>query len=304
MTLKYNDVKNRFEKEGYILLSKEYKNIHTKLAFLCPNGHKHSITLHHFNKGIRCGRCKGNIKITYKQVKEAFEKRKCILLSKKYKNSSTKLEYICSKGHTHSISWDVFNKGHGCPKCYHLKNRGKYSNFWKGGVKDLDIPLYDTFANKLSLYNNVEPIKNNDLIVLGVGCVYCDKVYAPSLSEVIRRLSAIKGRAKGDQNFYCSTNCKKACPTFGQRLYPKGFKPATSREVQPQLRKLVLKRDNYTCQICEDTEQQIHCHHIDPVALNPIESVDVDNCITLCKNCHKKVHKLPGCGYHELKCYN
>jgi len=35
---------------------------------------------------------------------------------------------------------------------------------------------------------------------------------------------------------------------------------------------------------------------------NPIESADLDMVITLCKGCHKEVHKLPGCKYNDLKC--
>jgi len=49
-------------------------------------------------------------------------------------------------------------------------------------------------------------------------------------------------------------------------------------------------------------EAQLHCHHIDPVSQNPIESADIDNCITLCKECHKEVHKKDDCKYHELRC--
>lgn len=42
--------------------------------------------------------------------------------------------------------------------------------------------------------------------------------------------------------------------------------------------------------------------YIDTVAQNPMFQNDMDSCITLCKNCHKEVHKLPDCGYHELRC--
>jgi len=78
--------------------------------------------------------------------------------------------------------------------------------------------------------------------------------------------------------------------------------------VQPELRKLVLLRDNYTCQKCNTSKEdnpdlELHCHHIDPVINNPIESADIDNCITLCKLCHKEIHKtISGCGFNELKC--
>jgi hypothetical protein len=32
------------------------------------------------------------------------------------------------------------------------------------------------------------------------------------------------------------------------------------------------------------------------------KSADMDNCITLCVKCHKETHRLPGCGYYELRC--
>jgi len=75
---------------------------------------------------------------------------------------------------------------------------------------------------------------------------------------------------------------KNACPIFRMRRFPKGFYLGTSREVQPELRQLVLKRDNYTCQKCDKCNVELHCHHITGVEQNPIESADVDNCITLC----------------------
>jgi hypothetical protein len=41
---------------------------------------------------------------------------------------------------------------------------------------------------------------------------------------------------------------------------------------------------------------------VDPIINNPIESMDLDNGITLCKFCHKEVHKISGCKYSELRC--
>jgi hypothetical protein len=53
--------------------------------------------------------------------------------------------------------------------------------------------------------------------------------------------------------------------------------------------------DDYTCQNtkCNKTidKAELHCHHNTSVELNPIESADLDNCITLCKKCHIMVHR-------------
>jgi len=100
--------------------------------------------------------------------------------------------------------------------------------------------------------------------------------------------------------FYCSDGCKKECPLYKKVKYYRGKEGHSSREVQSQLRQLTFNRDNYICQKCGSIEH-LHCHHIKAVVTDPIESADIDNCITLCKQCHKEVHKLSGCGYSELK---
>lgn len=56
--LTYEDVKNRIELvEGYKLISKNYKNNHTKLLVLCPNNHKFEINLSDWKGGNRCKYC-------------------------------------------------------------------------------------------------------------------------------------------------------------------------------------------------------------------------------------------------------
>ena len=62
---------------------------------------------------------------------------------------------------------------------------------------------------------------------------------------------------QGEARLYCTDQCKYACPTYYQHLYPKGHKTATSREVQPELRQMVLARDNYTCQNCNKYKLQL-----------------------------------------------
>jgi 5-methylcytosine-specific restriction endonuclease McrA len=93
-------------------------------------------------------------------------------------------------------------------------------------------------------------------------------------------------------------------PTPSCKMYPKGFKHTTSREVSTYLRQMVLERDNWTCQICGKTieEIQLHVHHMDPVAQNPMFQNDMDSCVTLCKICHKMVHSRRGCRYVDLQC--
>ncbi len=53
----FDYVKKSFEKEGYELLTKYYKNCDLKLDYICPVGHKHSISWHNWNSGYRCLVC-------------------------------------------------------------------------------------------------------------------------------------------------------------------------------------------------------------------------------------------------------
>jgi hypothetical protein len=50
-------------------------------------------------------------------VKSEFLKRGYTLLSDSYVNNRIKLKYVCSNGHTNSITWHDFEVGKGCPNC-------------------------------------------------------------------------------------------------------------------------------------------------------------------------------------------
>ena len=50
----------------------------------------------------------------------------------------------------------------------------------------------------------------------------------------------------------------------------------------------VLNRDNYTCQCCKTKKGTLHVHHI--IYRSNGGSDKMENLITLCENCHKKLH--------------
>ena len=176
------------------------------------------------------------------------------------------------------------------------------NSHYKGGISTLGLSRYSVYSDKLDSYETIR--KQNNIDVLEARCAYCGRWYTPRYLEIRSRLVAIDNLNQGECRLYCSENCKQACPTYRQQKYPKGFKHLSSREVDPYLRKMVLERDNWTCQICGKTinEAQLHCHHMDPATQNPIFQNDMDSCITLCKGCHKMVHRQHGCRYIDLRC--
>jgi len=115
-------IRSEFAKEDYKLLTKEYINNEQKLDYVCSEGHKHSITWANWITGYRCPECYRNRqgdshRLSFDYVKKNFENENYKLLIKKYKNAFQKLNYICPKGHRHSITWAMWQQGQRCSKC-------------------------------------------------------------------------------------------------------------------------------------------------------------------------------------------
>ena len=115
--LDFNIIKKSFKKEGYTLLTKKYINNVQKLKYICPKGHRHSITWRNWRQGKRCFYCFGSAKLTIEFIKQEFEKEGYQFLTMEYKNSKQSLEYICPNGHKHRIKWGDWKNGVRCPYC-------------------------------------------------------------------------------------------------------------------------------------------------------------------------------------------
>lgn len=112
-----HDVKESFESENYILLSDEYVDAHSKLKYVCPNGHEHEISWAAWQQGGRCYHCR-NLKhrVPINEIIEMFEVENYTFIKDSYLKS--KLEYICPVGHEGSVSlgnWKT--NGVRCPTC-------------------------------------------------------------------------------------------------------------------------------------------------------------------------------------------
>jgi hypothetical protein len=53
---------------------------------------------------------------------------------------------------------------------------------------------------------------------------------------------------------------------------------------------IVLERDKYTCQHCEQTGGRLVVHHVKTFKMHIDLRLEPDNGIVLCNNCHEKLH--------------
>jgi 5-methylcytosine-specific restriction endonuclease McrA len=186
-----------------------------------------------------------------------------------------------------------------------IKIGNKYS--YKNGMRNNSkAASYDAYA--ITLMSVGEKVKRNkeNPIILECACKYCGNIFVPTRGQVRGRVDFINGKNIYEQNLYCSNLCKSVCPIYNKTeiAYLNSFNESSvplNREVQPELRQMVFERDSYQCQRCEKTKVSLHCHHFEGIELNPIESADLDNCITLCVPCHELAHSEIGCRRIDMR---
>lgn len=140
----------------------------------------------------------------------------------------------------------------------------------------------------------------------------CGQYFTPSNAEVVRRISAIEGKATGnvENNFYCSHACKGSCILYkvsADRLISL-FRPIeesdhsgfyddsglTSWSTQ------VKQNANHTCEICGSTES-LEAHHIQPKATHPEMALDPANGACLCHHCHMEHGHSDECSTGKIR---
>ncbi|MDJ0536753.1 MAG: hypothetical protein QNJ70_30410 [Xenococcaceae cyanobacterium MO_207.B15] len=113
----YEYIKDYIEKNGYLLLSKEYRSTHEKIKIRCPLNHDYFVSFNNFKKGRRCSICGKRKKYSYEYVKSFMEKDGSVLLSEEYKKAGGDIKVKCKNGHIYLTSFSRKLKQIGCPFC-------------------------------------------------------------------------------------------------------------------------------------------------------------------------------------------
>lgn len=281
-------IREQFEKEGYILLTKEYINSEQKLEYICPEQHEWHISWDHWKQGTRCAECAGCKKLTIEFVREQFEKEGYTLLSKEYKNNKSKLKYICPKDHCWDITWSDWSYGYRCAEC--------------GGTKKLTIEYIR------------KQFEEEGYVLLTKEYINCDQKLEYVCPKLHERSITWAGWRRGNRCFRCRYN-----NMYGEN-HPRWNKNLTEEERDNRDEKrryvqgynewkyLVKERDNFTCQVCGQSRGSIVSHHLYSYRSWPELRIELDNGVCLCEKCHKAFHYKYGYGnntkeqFEEFKC--
>ena len=135
-------------------------------------------------------------------------------------------------------------------------------------------------------YFDDHPPRPNARTQQEVTCSKCGKKILRFKSEIKKNIRNI---------FFCSHKCCQEYNTGRNRwnyIHDQSLRKE-NRHISDNIywRDLIFIRDNYTCQICGQRGGKLNAHHIRPWRTYPELRFDTTNGITVCIQCHKKMHK-------------
>lgn len=272
-----------------------------------------------------------NRKWTIEKVRSLFEQRGCKLLETEYKNYSTKMRYIATCGHEHSISLNNFVNGKGdlCRECRIKDNAAKErlsdeiirNAFEKEGCKVLSpqIEGEDFLVHYIALCGHENRI-NYRHFRYGSGrvCSLCSKSILYKIDYVREAFEQSGCELLEDEYINCKTpmryiarcghestirfdtflnssNATKRCRNCHKHSYHE-IVIDRNRTASKVWRKKVYERDHWTCVACGKSGGDLNAHHLEAYDTNPELRFSLENGVTLCPLCHTRFHQAYGFG--------
>ncbi len=86
----------------------------------------------------------------------------------------------------------------------------------------------------------------------------------------------------------CGVTCSSTLKAAHRKRLTK-YRPKNARS---KIKEIIRERDKHTCQVCKKTQEfpRLEVHRIVPEKDGGIYSLE--NCITVCKSCHKKIEPI------------
>lgn len=97
-------------------------------------------------------------KLTIEFVRQDFESKGYILITKYYENAKQKLEYICPNGHRSSMCWNNWKSGKRCPLCANKgRNKKDFDAIKKSFKENGCILLTDEYKGNIQKLDYICP---------------------------------------------------------------------------------------------------------------------------------------------------
>lgn len=275
-------VKEVFDKRNCILLSSVYTQIHADLDYICPQGHKCSISFNSFKRGHGCKICAQNslslkFRLKFEKVQEIFQKHGCVLLSKKYENHKTLLQFICKCGKQDFKSINNFLKNSFCKTCGRERS-----------IASRKLPI--EYVQTQIKNNNYELISQyiNTNTPLTLKCPR-GHIWETTFGNF----------SQGHRCFSCAHEFNRGQNHYAWNPLLTDEDRAKERGTQNQIwRQSVKIRDNFRC-VC-GKKGYCEAHHLNSWNWDKDNRYNISNGITLCKSHHQQYHQKYGYGDNTI----
>lgn len=267
-----------------IILSENCENSKTKIKFKClKDNYEWDTTWDCFSQSYKCPKCSNSIKnYTINDIKSILKENNSNIeiLDNEYFGNNKKMRFKCNlDGYIWESTWSNFSRKYQCPECV-----GKRKDYT---IKDIKEKLF-------KINNNIEILSEeyiNSDTKLKCRC----KIDGYEWESTWRNLS----QGKNCIECYFRNNTGKNHYLYNENLTDKdreiGRRFLDDGEISIDVwRNSIFKRDNYMCVICGKNSKNLNAHHKNGYHWDIDNRYNIDNGVTLCKECHRKFHKKYG----------
>lgn len=272
------------------------------------------------------------------RAKELFRSRGCELIETEYVNDSTKMRYMATCGHEHSITLNNFSQGKGnlCEACRRKDNGRKervgaerISAFFEaagctvlnsadkvnekvryiahcGHVNEMDYNHFKQGGGRVcsacskSIRYQIDYVRE---VFEEEGCELLEEEYI-NCKTPMRYLAQCGHESKISFDVFLNApSASKRCRNCHKHTYHE-MPVDRNRTASKVWRKAVYQKDGWSCVACGGHGGDLNAHHLDAYDSNPGKRFEVSNGATLCPSCHIKFHVQYGFGGNTSEQFN
>lgn len=264
---------------GWEWIDGEYISAFSKLILENKDGYRSNLTVASLFQNVKPIIFGDTNPFTIFNIQRYLEKNNLNIKIKSndYINSRAEMKFECGIHGTFYMSWTNFGRnGNECPKC-----KGSYIY----SIEEVKEMLSNINPNIEILYEIKDTGRKRGFMCK---CLIDGNEWVSSYTDLIKRQHGCRFcayRANSGENHYYYNHNKSEEERITRREYTEYYK----------WREDVYRRDNYTCQCCGyDKGGKLNAHHLNGYSWDIEHRTDINNGITLCRDCHEGFHRIYG----------